>query len=239
MNELSKHIGKRIRYYRKAKNLTISQLAELICKSKSSISKYENAEVAMDIETLYSIATALDITLAHLTDYAPPASILEPNHLDGFFHNANVFYMYNMYYSQTIFQSVLIIKTGTDTPTGADCYFDVKNLDDHYNCGCLYHGRLTASYTHVNFHLSNEINPADEMFLCFNNLFYSTGTTTGIACCISEHLITPCSVKTILSKTPIRSRDKLKELFQLTNNEQKYLRSSNMLIVERSNSTIE
>ena len=237
MNNLSIHIGKRIRYYRKAQNLTISQLADMICKSKSSISKYENAEVSIDIETLSAISNALNIPLSQLIDYSESSASSSFNHLEGFFHNTNLFYMYNTFFNKKIIQSVLIIKPSSNDE--ADCYFDIKNTDDYYNCGCLYHGHMTSSYTHVNFHLSNEINAADEISLFFNNLFYNTNTTTGLISSISEHLIVPCAGKTILSKIPIKSLAQLNELFQFTTNEQKYLRSNNMLVIERGDSASE
>ena len=41
MSELNREIGGLIRNYRKAKNLTQDELSEKICKSKSTISKYE------------------------------------------------------------------------------------------------------------------------------------------------------------------------------------------------------
>ena len=52
MSELNREIGGLIRNYRKAKNLTQDELSEKICKSKSTISKYEKGEIAVDIETL-------------------------------------------------------------------------------------------------------------------------------------------------------------------------------------------
>ena len=44
MSELNREIGGLIRNYRKAKNLTQDELSEKICKSKSTISKYEKGE---------------------------------------------------------------------------------------------------------------------------------------------------------------------------------------------------
>lgn len=233
MNEISIHVGKRIRYYRKAKGLSISQLAELICKSKSSVSKYENAEVSIDMDTLYEIANVLGISIANLTDYSAREQQCNTNQLDGFFRNCNIYYIYNIYYGKTIYQSVLLFHPDNAPQSSVTCYFDVKDLNNYYDCGCLYHGYYSASYTHVNIHLSNEINPADEMSLFFNNLFYNTGITFGISSSISEHLVAPCSVKTVISKTPINSTEKLKELLALTPEEWKQLRTSSMFVTQR------
>ncbi|WP_312061267.1 helix-turn-helix domain-containing protein, partial [Anaerotignum sp.] len=69
MKEVSIHVGKRIRLYRKLKKLTIEVFAEMIHKSKATVSKYENGEISIDIETLFSIADALNISVNQLVDY--------------------------------------------------------------------------------------------------------------------------------------------------------------------------
>lgn len=52
MSRINEHIGGRIRMYRKARELTLQQLADLIHKSRASVSKYENGEITLDVETL-------------------------------------------------------------------------------------------------------------------------------------------------------------------------------------------
>ena len=69
MKEISIYVGKRIRLYRKTKNLTIEAFAGMINKSKATVSKYENGDISIDIETLFTIAEALDISVNQLIDY--------------------------------------------------------------------------------------------------------------------------------------------------------------------------
>ena len=70
MAEISREIGNRIRNFRKMRNLTLEDLSLLIRKSKSTISKYEHGEIAIDIETLYDLADALQIHVEQLL-YCP------------------------------------------------------------------------------------------------------------------------------------------------------------------------
>ena len=56
MSKVSEHIGGRIRMYRKAREMTLQQLADSIHKSRASVSKYENGEITLDVETLFEIA---------------------------------------------------------------------------------------------------------------------------------------------------------------------------------------
>ena len=51
MSGISAHVGRRIRLYRKMKNITIEVFAGMINKSKAAVSKYENGEISIDIET--------------------------------------------------------------------------------------------------------------------------------------------------------------------------------------------
>ena len=62
MSRINEHIGGRIRMYRKARELTLQQLADLIHKSRASVSKYENGEITLDVETLSEIADVLMVS---------------------------------------------------------------------------------------------------------------------------------------------------------------------------------
>ena len=64
MGEISREIGHRIRNFRKSRHMTLDELAEIVCKNKSTLSKYENGEIVLDIETIYEIARALGIHVA-------------------------------------------------------------------------------------------------------------------------------------------------------------------------------
>ena len=70
MKEISIHVGQRIRLYRKMKGLTIETFAGMIQKSKATVSKYENGDISIDIETLFVIAQALEISVNQLVDYS-------------------------------------------------------------------------------------------------------------------------------------------------------------------------
>ena len=71
MNKISLHIGDRIRMYRKARGLTLQQLADMIHKSRASVSKYENGEITLDVETLCEIARVLMVSPGQLMDIQP------------------------------------------------------------------------------------------------------------------------------------------------------------------------
>ena len=59
MTEISTLVGQQIRECRKKRNMTLEDMAGLIGKSRSTISKYEKGEIPVDMETLYMIARTL------------------------------------------------------------------------------------------------------------------------------------------------------------------------------------
>lgn len=66
MVNIPQEIGNKIKIYRKKKNLTLLELSEAICKSKATVSKYENGQISLDIMTLYDIARVLGIHVEQL-----------------------------------------------------------------------------------------------------------------------------------------------------------------------------
>ena len=48
-NDLLEHIGRKIKFYRVKRKLTVTQLARMVHLSPSAISKYENAKLSIDI----------------------------------------------------------------------------------------------------------------------------------------------------------------------------------------------
>ena len=69
MESISTFVGNKIKFYRKRNGYSLDQLAQIIHKSKSTLSKYENGNIALDVETLLEIAKALHVEVSQLVDY--------------------------------------------------------------------------------------------------------------------------------------------------------------------------
>lgn len=65
-NELYFFIGKTIRTIRKARHITLSDMARELNKSVSTLSKYENGQLFMGIEELLDICRLLSIDVRTL-----------------------------------------------------------------------------------------------------------------------------------------------------------------------------
>ncbi len=73
MNELYAAIGRRIRTARTARGLTQAALAEAVAVEEPTIRALESGRRGPSIETLLSLARALDLHAGVLLDDAPPA----------------------------------------------------------------------------------------------------------------------------------------------------------------------
>ena len=95
MSEINKQVGAHIRVFRKKRGLTLDELAEIIHKSKSTISKYEKGEITVDIETLYEIADAVQVHAEQLLYRRPEhTSIAGSGANPAFFSGVSQFYSY-------------------------------------------------------------------------------------------------------------------------------------------------
>ena len=74
--ELSKYIGKRIKEFRKAHNLTTEELAEKIGTTRATVTRYENGIRKANQDVLFQLA---DIFNVSVDDFFPPRDSMPSN----------------------------------------------------------------------------------------------------------------------------------------------------------------
>ena len=62
------YIGKKIRDYRKAKNMSMQELGDAIGKSKATIAKYENNDILVDMLTVLEICNVFNVDINDLCE---------------------------------------------------------------------------------------------------------------------------------------------------------------------------
>lgn len=170
--------------------MTLQQLAEKIHKSRASLSKYENGEITLDVETLYEISTALGVDMSRLTDFQPvrPAPLPLANSSMGRspFYQADrrYFYFYDGRYNR-LKDGIITINKG-----------DVENEN--------YEATLTISAVTANgrssdmlirFSFVNQYNTLEEDLLYIFNPLELRDFTEGLLCGISSADLMPCAFK--------------------------------------------
>lgn len=201
------HLGKKLKYSRKAKNISIEELGNIIGKSKTTIARYENNEILLDILTAIEICNALNIDLNDLFDTS--LHNLEKDINKNPF-NSNLLYLYYISKNGIIISSIEITKTQNTN------YVLMKNGLTRNKYKQEYTGVMESNYNTAFICLTNAIsNPGLDKFQIeidlhskIDNKYY------GIFLGISDNTHKPTARKCILTDKLITSIDELSYLFE-------------------------
>ncbi|MBQ5782156.1 MAG: helix-turn-helix transcriptional regulator, partial [Oscillospiraceae bacterium] len=174
MNEINVHIGSRIRNFRRMKKLTLQQLADLIHKSRATVSKYETGEIALDIETLYDISNALDVELNRITDYKPVKNVAPPvtdySGRNPFFQADRLyFYFYDGRYHR-LKDGVIDVHRNMDENGCFDASLSIHSVSPSGRVSEVYYsGKVLYSDTLIRFSFENQYNKLEQDLLYIFN----------------------------------------------------------------------
>lgn len=227
-NELLQYVGSQIKMFRKIKKLTIEDLAKLINKSKSTVSKYESGEITIDIITLYDIAKALNINIINLIDYEEDKMVeVEPH----FFWQADNLYMYHQS-GKKIYLSFIQLKFDEKSrKTIATLYYKVENINDLKNCDCVYQGYMHHHDNILNFNLNNSLYESESVLMNFFVPMKKTKAISGLISGLEGVSLRPSSYKVILSKSELTAEEQ-QEMLQLSKDVIKRLRDEHVFRVD-------
>ena len=230
MKEISIHVGRRIRLYRKMKGLTIETFAGMIGKSKATVSKYENGEISIDVETLFGIAEALEVSVNQLVDYA--AETEEDQGKYPLSRSRYYMYFYDGRRSR-IARNVIEVQDGGEEngEFEANMYAYLENFENVERCKLLYHGVMRRYDTFVNFNFENQNNKVERAFLYAINSFSHSGRMAGLYCGLSTQPILPACFKFVLSHEILEENEELKAELAVSKEDIKALKKMNMFVV--------
>jgi transcriptional regulator with XRE-family HTH domain len=233
MESISLYVGKKIKFYRKQLHLSIAQLSERINKSKSTVSKYENGQIAMDLETLYEISQALNVNIQQLIDIqsSVPAPVMASNMPFGGNRQMHLYFYDGR--KRRIVKSFLTILPDPVTDTlVCHFYMDIPSFDNYEKCSFYYLGHV-ENYDLVTYvHLVNQANPIEQMRFCIVNSLHYHSSYWGLMFGISSRPIAPFTLKFLMSATPLEPEELTKENLLMTADEIKTIKSLNMFILD-------
>lgn len=201
------NVGKKIKYFRKAKNMSMEELGNAIGKSKATINRYENNEILLDFLTALEICNVLNIDLNDICDMS--LHNIE-NTITSNPFGSNVLYLYYISKNGIVISSIEI------TQTKYSNYVLMKNGLTKTSYKQEYTGVLESNYNTAFISLTNAItNPGLDKFQIeidlhskFDNLFY------GMFLGISNYTHKPTARKCIVTDKLINSPEKLAILFE-------------------------
>lgn len=203
---ITEHVGNRIRMYRKHRGLTLTELAEKLNYSSSTISKYENGLISIDIEILYKIADALEISINRLIDYKMDEKAISTHRKhESFFERTELFYFYQYFIPEKkVYTSVLEINRNTDKEDSCIIYYDIPSVKEYGCSSYIYHGTISYYDTVTTIRAQNPYNRCDELFIYAKIPFTTKPTTPALVLGLSSSRRTPYSYKILFSTTPLK-----------------------------------
>ncbi|MDO4555070.1 MAG: helix-turn-helix transcriptional regulator [Lachnospiraceae bacterium] len=232
-NDISTYIGNRIRHLRRQKNVSNKEMAQLLGKSPSAVSKYESGTVAIDIQTLYEIAQILEVSLAELTAMPEEANshILTPG--SPFGSQRDLYLYYHDGTGKGVTNAHLKIQNQPSRhQTEVYCYLGA-NLSYRYDIGdFVYRGKMESFDFVTYLSLINPGNPVDRLSLCFLNPLHQSDKTWGILSSLLHNPITPYFTKVLISMEPLSDSDLSEEVLHFSKEELKWLKKENIIYVK-------
>lgn len=201
------NIGKKIKHFRKAKNITAEELGDAIGKTRTTINRYENNEILPDIITAMEICNVLNIDLNNLCDKILHNVNKEEN-INPF--NSNLLYLYY------ISKNGIIISSLEITENKYSNYVLMKNGLTKNKYKQEYTGVLESNYNTAFICLTNAItNPGLDKFQIEIDLHSKANNKYhGIFLGVSDNTHRPTARKCILTNELITSVNKLSQLFE-------------------------
>lgn len=236
MLTIAKEIGLKIKWLRKQKGLTIQELANAICKSKATVSKYETGQITMDVATLYDIAAVLAVSVDQLLyHYAAPTPLPIPANVPNFFKNQTRFYMYLFDgRNNSVMRSVInvlhdIHADGQSYKT--EMFMNVPNLKTYQICENTYTGTMKHYDALTNLTFQNCNTPMEQYSINILASFLDAPAKWGLAFGISTRPLMPIAAKVLLAKKPQQETESFIRQLRVSKEDIRLLKLYNMFSI--------
>ena len=234
MSEISTEVGKRIRTFRKMRHMTLEELAAAVCKSKSTVSKYEKGEIAVDIETLYELAAALPVRAEQLLLFRPePDEGASGGSCPAFFQGITRFYSY-IYDGRTgrLLRCAFDVMAGTDGGRqNVLLYMNFSDYDSYQDCENTYLGHMEHFDAVTNLDLINQNMPMERASIQILASSLDSATKWGLWNGLSSRPMMPIAMKMLFSRTPLKEDEALLKQLKVSKEDIRFLKLYNMLAV--------
>lgn len=204
---LSLRVGKRIRSFRKARGLSVSQVSDLIGKSEATYYKYESGLISPDIDTIQRISQALQIEPTFLFDipHIGKSSVKNIAYLD-------LGKLYSYYYDgriQSIVKSLLLFykKDEEKTESTAFFYMNLHDFGEPEKSRYIYSGQLRSHEMVSYFIMENVTMPIETLLIQLVHPMQTSQTTWGIFMGLSDQPTAPMTTKMLFSRSPLSAKE--------------------------------
>lgn len=232
--EISREIGHRIRSFRKSRHMTLEALAQILCKNKSTLSKYETGEIVLDIETIYEISRALGIHVEQLLYCTPDrVPIQSSGPKPAFFSGLSQFYSY--YYDGRVNRIVPavfdVLLLSEDNRYKIMVYMNFEEFSSYQNCETAYWGYMEHYDAITNITLTNQDSPIEKAYGQILATYMNTDVKWGLFTGLSAKPMMPVAIKMLFSKKRLSEDEKLMQMLRVTKEDIRLMKLYNMMTV--------
>ena len=234
MDAINQVVGRKIRNFRKAKGLTLDQLAKEIYKSKATLSKYESGFIAIDVATLYKIAAVLHVRVEQLLYIVPDGNaVLETGTPSTFFKNSTRFYSYFFDgRSKKLVRCVIDILPEPNTNRYQTMlYMNIDSYADYQHCENTYWGHTEHYDTLTVMNLKNQATPLETISINILAPFMESHKKWGLMSGVSFRPFMPIALKMLFSRIPLDETADLRAELTISKEDIKVMKMYNMLAV--------
>ncbi|MDY3974531.1 MAG: helix-turn-helix transcriptional regulator [Veillonella caviae] len=236
MINIAEEIGAKIRFLRKRNRLTIQELADAICKSKATVSKYESGHIAIDVVTLYDIAKVLNVRVEQLLyqDLQLLTPISEDLIVPAFFKGVCQLYAYCFDgRNNSLNRCVLdIINEGQSSGRfKVNFYMNIESYEHYQNCENMYIGELSHYDAISSLSVKNRDTLMETVHIHILAPYIQANEKWGLFLGISSRPIMPVAVKMLFSKTILAETAELYERLSISKEDIRLLKQYNMFTV--------
>lgn len=229
MNQLSMHVARRLKAYRKQANMSVQELARRIHKSVATVYKYESGEISLDTDTLGEIVQALHVSPACLVDL--PSDKPQTNALNAFLENGRLYAYYFDGRIGKVSKSLLTFHPVGNEKFDAIFYMHLKNFEEPEKARFIYHGQMKPHDTVSYFILEKITLKIETLMLGILHPFQTGLTSWGLFMGLSDQPVTPMATKMFFSKYPLTKNEIEKLPLAFTREELRKIRSENAILL--------
>ncbi len=229
MDDWTIQAAKRIKLYRKQRNMPVAVLAERIGKSAAAVYKYESGAIAVDVHTLGRIADALGVAPAHF--FAIPQPKAAAPRLPSFLDAGRLYAYYYDGRIRRISKSLLTFAPQSGQWPEAMFYMHLKNFEEPEKARYLYAGSLRSHETVSYFILENLTLPIETLVLQVLHPFQNRITSWGLFMGMSDQPATPMATKMLFSKRLLATKELECYPLAFTKEELRRVRAQNALLL--------
>ncbi len=234
MSEIMAGVGRNIRAQRKKRDLTLDELSKLVNKSKSTLSKYENGEISVDIETLYELADAFHVHVEQLLyvregQEKDPAGGSSPSFFSG------VTRFYSCLYdgrSRQLLRSVFdVLSQSGENRYKIMMYMNYRDPVHYQNCETTYCGYIEHFDAISNIILINQDSPMEHASAQILASYLDSDMKWGLWNGLSSRPMMPIAAKMLFTKKPISGDESVVQELKISREDIRLLKLYNMFPV--------